>query len=66
MVEFANEVMSRVFGLKRKEVTGENCIMRSHIFCALHQFCLRGQIVENMLVGIWWGIRNAQKSNLKL
>jgi hypothetical protein len=34
---FENGVLRRIFGPKRDEVTGENCIMRSFVICALRQ-----------------------------
>jgi hypothetical protein len=34
---FENRVLRRVFGPKRDEVTGENCIMRSIVICTLRQ-----------------------------
>jgi hypothetical protein len=34
---FENRVLRRIFGLKRDEVTGENCIMRSFVICTLPQ-----------------------------
>jgi hypothetical protein len=32
---FENRVLRRIFGLKRDEVMGENCILRSFITCTL-------------------------------
>jgi hypothetical protein len=34
---FENRVLRRIFGPKRDEVTGENCIMRSFVICTLRQ-----------------------------
>jgi hypothetical protein len=34
---FENRVLRRIFGPKREEVAGEECIMRSFINCTLHQ-----------------------------
>jgi hypothetical protein len=34
---FENRVLRRIFGPKRDEVTGENCIMRNFITCTLLQ-----------------------------
>jgi hypothetical protein len=39
MKVFENRML-RVFGPKRKEVAGEDCIMRSFIICAVHQILL--------------------------
>jgi hypothetical protein len=36
---FKNRVLRRIFGPKRKEVTGD-CIMRSFITCTLHEVLL--------------------------
>jgi hypothetical protein len=35
-----NRVLRRIFGPKRDEVTGENCIMRSSTICTLYQILL--------------------------
>jgi hypothetical protein len=32
-----NRVLRGIFGAKREEVAGENCIMRDFINCTLHQ-----------------------------
>jgi hypothetical protein len=37
---FENRVLRRIFGPKRDEVTGENCIMKSLMICTLHQVLL--------------------------
>jgi hypothetical protein len=34
---FENRVLRGILGLKRDEVTGENCIMRSFVICTLRQ-----------------------------
>jgi hypothetical protein len=34
---FENRVLRRVFGTKRDEVKGENCITRSFMICILRQ-----------------------------
>jgi hypothetical protein len=34
---FENRVLTRIFGVKRDEVTGENFIMRSLMICNAHQ-----------------------------
>jgi hypothetical protein len=41
-----NRVLRGIFGPKRKEVTGENYIMRSFVICIPHQILLRLQIRE--------------------
>jgi hypothetical protein len=37
---FENRVLRRIFGPKREEMAGENCIMRSFITCTLHHILL--------------------------
>jgi hypothetical protein len=34
---FENRLLRRIFGPKRDEVTGENCITRSFLICTLRQ-----------------------------
>jgi hypothetical protein len=34
---FENRVLRRIFGPRRDEVTGENCITRSFMICTLRQ-----------------------------
>jgi hypothetical protein len=34
---FENKRLSKLFGRKREEVTGGNCVMKSFIICTLHQ-----------------------------
>jgi hypothetical protein len=34
---FENRVLRRIFGPKRDEVTGENCITRNFVICTLRQ-----------------------------
>jgi hypothetical protein len=34
---FDNRVLRRIFGPKRDDVTGENCMMRGFITCTLRQ-----------------------------
>jgi hypothetical protein len=34
---FENRVLRRIFGPRRDEVTGENCITRSFVICTLRQ-----------------------------
>jgi hypothetical protein len=34
---FENRVLRKIFGPKRDEETGENCITRSFMICTLHQ-----------------------------
>jgi hypothetical protein len=34
---FENRVLRRILGLRRDEVTGENCITRSFVICTLRQ-----------------------------
>jgi hypothetical protein len=38
--EIMLRVLRRIFGCKRKEVTGQICIMNSFIFCVLHRVSL--------------------------
>jgi hypothetical protein len=37
---FENRALRRIFGPKREEVAGEDCIMRSFITCTLRQILL--------------------------
>jgi hypothetical protein len=38
--EFENRVLRRMFGPKREEVAGEECIMRSFVMSTLHHILL--------------------------
>jgi hypothetical protein len=35
-----NRMLKKIFGLKREEMAGEDCIMKSFITCTLHQVLL--------------------------
>jgi len=54
LILFENRVLRRVFGPKRDEVkgTGENCILSSLGIFNLTQYCGRGKIEKNEMVGV--------------